>query len=214
MKFTLCKKQYLYLALAFMSLCFAFVSHVSAEQPVTTENTGGVVSETPGEGLENANTNLEDTESRKDMLTESAGRRIQNLAGNMTARMNAAASRFVIITDRLETRIEKLEMQGYPTGDAFEIVLSARRELRKAQDAIGNFDTLIQQVSFVDSPKESFKAARTEFTTAKNSLLETHRLLREAVTELKNEIRTAEEENGSSPAVANENAANTPETQE
>jgi hypothetical protein len=182
MKFTFCKKQYIYLALAVLSACLALATQVFAQGP---------------------NENAQD----RAQANQGAPDRITILVNNMTGRMTAATGRMTIIANRLETRIAKLEQQGYPIVESVTLLVQARQSLAKTNESVQKFSTIAETISTSNSPKQSFAEVREAFGTARTNVLETHRLLREVVTKLKEEIRAAENAANSGVAPATSNAS-------
>jgi hypothetical protein len=226
-KFTLCTKQYVYIALAALSVFLAVVSHVRAEEaasgtvlttdPIVEENRPGMPAERRGalEAAQGARTERleEQREVKRAALSTNLQARILNLVENVAARMRAAISRLVNIADRMETRMEKLEMQGVDTTAAESLVKDAQVALERSAEILDNEVPRVSSALVGDSPRESFRAIREQFATAQADIVAARDSLHEALAHLKEAVRAAELGRGSSDAVrANPTPLSTEET--
>ena len=150
MKFHFCKKQYIYLGLALVSIGLAFTTHVSAQE----------------------------TTAADPALSERTQNRIINLARNMISRFSAAAERSEQITGRMESRIQKLKAQGVDTAQAEEVLGYARAELNEAKGTIGSLDSMTMEAVTSESPADSYYEVKQQFRIASFSIRDSYTHLR------------------------------------
>lgn len=178
MKFGFCKKQYVYLGLAIVSIGLAVTSHVSAQEPTGVT---GAESQEQGEVAKE-----EDTEGEKAVLPESVQNRIINLARNMISRLEAAAERSEQINKRTESRIRKLSEQGVETDTAEMVLKYAKAELTEAQAVLPSLDANMVAAVSSDSPREAYKNVKKQFRIASASVRDSYVHLKTIVGLLKN----------------------------
>ena len=91
MKRYFCKKQYVYIGLALVSVGLALTTHVFAQEPQTRDT-------------ESVLANRERTIPVQGNLSEKIQNRIINLARNMLTKMNASINRLSQIISRMDSR--------------------------------------------------------------------------------------------------------------
>ncbi|QQR64666.1 hypothetical protein IPH92_03835 [Candidatus Kaiserbacteria bacterium] len=133
-------------------------------------------------------------EERHGVLESRAQDRIINLASNVTTRLTAALDRMSNIATRLETRINKLTTLGVDTGTAQSRLQEARRAIEAGNTKLKNTPSVSSAIRG-DSPRESFRAIRVELVAVRDLVRESHILLIDTVTILKEAIRTHESGN-------------------
>lgn len=181
------------------ALGFACVTCVGIVQAVAAEETPETVPivEQMSDPVEER---VEIREERRGALESRMQDRVINLASNVTTRLTAALDRMSNIATRLETRINKLTALGVDTG-------TAQSRLQEAQRAIEAGNTRLKNIPSVntlirgDSPRESFRVIRVELVAVRDLVRESHRLLVDTVTILKEAVRVRESGNEVSDAV-------------
>jgi hypothetical protein len=208
-KFTLCRAQYIYLALAGISIFLGLFAQVRAQEP--TSATIPLPTPNAEERVDTMRTQqaerVEARDERRAGLTAELQARWINLVSNAEGRIRAAHGRLLNVTARLETRIEKLNAVGVDTS-------SAEASLRKAKDMLDDVVAQLNDISTIgvgglagEIPKEHLKQLRSKFVSARESLMSAKNELRVTVALLKTAISEAELGRGVSDAVRNENSA-------
>lgn len=139
-------------------------------------------------------------EERRGALESRMQDRVINLASNVTTRLTAALDRMSNIATRLETRINKLTALGVDTGTAQSRLQEARRAIEAGNTKLKNIPSVSTAIRG-DSPRESFRAIRVELVAVRDLVRESHRLLVDTVTILKEAVRVRESGNEVSNAV-------------
>jgi hypothetical protein len=173
--FTKRKVHVLYLGLAVVSMLLAGVSYVRAQElsdPMP-----------PPEGRSEAM--REAATERLAGLREDQQNRFINLVRNVFTRMEAAVTRLENIGDRIETRIETLDSEGYDVAPARKPLADARAKLAEARERLQDAKADAEDGLVSDTPRERFAAARTEFLAVRDLIREAFILLREALAELR-----------------------------
>lgn len=193
MKFSLYKQQYLYLALALISVCIALTSHVLAQEHTMTDGT-------KMQGMKNE---MKDTKAvGRASISEDTRNRTTHLIDNSTQKMTSATGRLDDVAKRLETRLAKLSQKGVDTKIAEEALARAVRTLDEAKQAVATARTSANASLTSDSPRESFKTARTQFATARQLIRDSFISLRETINEMKDAVQEAQINRGVSSAAA------------
>jgi len=148
----------------------------------------------------------ERAQEKRAALTMRAQERVTNLAANISNRMDAAATRFGQIIDRLNSRITKLSAQGVDTTEAAGHVADAQAHLDAATTVLADIDTTIAAVTSSENPREAWVTAKSTYQGARASLHAAQQSLRAAVAALKLAVQTSATNTGVSDAVQNDNA--------
>lgn len=127
--------------------------------------------------------------------------RVYNLTKNITDRMNAAIDRLMNITNRLQSRTEKLAAEGVRDQEVLVKLSDARESLRAASTLLSeDLSDFIMQ----DNPRERFASVRATLKEAGAHIRDAHASLRDALAALKTAIRDAELSRGVSESVRND----------
>ncbi len=191
MKFTFCKKQYIYLALALISLSLALVSRVSAET-TTPADQNTPVTEVADDSAP------QEEETIKPLLPAPVQERILNLCDNVINKMRSVSKRFLNIAERLESRINKQKESGQDTTEAEKNLEIAKNYLNVAYVTTGSLHDTVQVMLASKDPSASFGKLRTDFMGVRESLRESHHFLRMTVASLKSAADKTSEDTGSS----------------
>lgn len=113
--------------------------------------------------------------------------RVLNLTANIANRMDAAHSRLIQITSRLERRVDKIEAAGSPVTVAQADIENAKRTLATVADQLSIIDQVLYQALSSENPQQDWLAARQVITsltadlqTSKSLLLSAARTLQSA----------------------------------
>ena len=203
MKITFCKKQYLYLALATISLCLALTASVFAQVPDARE--------TPLRNAIGQNGQREPGALRA-KLDERVQNRLINLVRNATHRMESAILRLENITERLESRMDKLQDAGVDSPTAREYLKDAKGKLTEARQQLNEARTFAENAATSDDSLTQFKNARERFTNIRVSIKDAYALIRESLELLKAEVKATDMGTGASSAVSDTAAERAVET--
>ena len=176
MKFTLCKKQYLYLALAFISLALAISSKALAAETAPVGNGQDAVA-VPAQTATKPAGNV-----KLDVRTQD---RIINLAHNVTGKMRAAINRMDQIMGRIDARIAIMKGQNVDTAEAEKALQSAKNSLQFAKDNLPTLDAIIIEGVSSENPIQAFIKIRTQFRAIRDAIQNTQKILVYTVTTLK-----------------------------
>ena len=122
-------------------------------------------------------------EYQRSTLDTRTQERIMNLGGNIRNRIHALMSRFEGIAIRLESRMNKIEQEGYSTTQTRALIAQVYAQLEITKVHLAKLDALPALISS-DTPRASFAIIREEFRYAEDSLRKTHTLLGLTVHEL------------------------------
>jgi len=151
-------------------------------------------------------TRQEERLERRTTLTETAQKRVINLAANISNRIDATIARLTNIATRLESRIEKLKNIGVNTAAAEEELATANELLTSIAERMANIDSDVYKSITSETPRESWQTIRAFLVEIKNDLMSAKAALRATVAALKNAVAEAEIGRGVSQAVASEQA--------
>jgi predicted nucleic acid-binding Zn-ribbon protein len=124
-------------------------------------------------------------------LTKAKQTRIINLAANISNKLDAITVRFEMITDRIESRIIKMEAEGYDVSEAKNALSKTRSEIEEAKNSLASIDTLVSTMSSSEKPKAKWLEVRATFKTAHQSLKNAKEQLKETLTLLRQAVKIA-----------------------
>lgn len=140
-------------------------------------------------------------EERRALLADRVQNRITNLAENMKNRMLSAIERLTQVSERIETRIEKLDELNVDTTEASSLLTEAQEALADAEANLGGLAETIEAAITSENPRKSWVAVKESFTTTRDLLKEAHQLIRGSVGALKAAVIDANLGRGVSDAV-------------
>ncbi len=181
-KVTLRKMQYVYLALAVVSMVLAISNRVLAEEAVQ-------------------GTSVSPASENRSLLNGETQNRIINLARNLIGKMQAATNRLTQITTRFDTRIIILKNSGVDTTEAEAALATAKDSLERANTILSTLDTTTVQAATAENPKEAFVSARTQYVVVREALRDAHTYLKSTLVLLKKAPMKATTENGAGAGV-------------
>ena len=94
------------------------------------------------------------------------------------------------LSERVESRIVKLEERGFDLTSARALLSAAEAEVARAYIKIGSIEGEVTAALDTDSPREAFGAVRELFGEVKNSVKAAHRALVEAIKAVKAGVGT------------------------
>jgi hypothetical protein len=130
---------------------------------------------------------------KKAALQEAGQKRILNLAANISNRMDAAIARLLTLTERLQTRIAKLEQAGFDAGEAQNQLVVITQILNDAKALLADIDTLVYTATTSEAPRGNWSAVREQYKAAAQLIRQSHQELRLVINQLKMAVpRTGE----------------------
>ena len=127
----------------------------------------------------------EKRDERRAELKERSKDRIKAYATRIVRRLGAAAERLTKLADRMDSRIDKLEERGIDLSVARGLLDTARAEIANAQADVDAIEVAVEEALATDNPKEAFGAVRELLRGSKDSIKAAHRVLVEAIREIK-----------------------------
>lgn len=187
-------------ACLFVSTAFALV----AETPATATNTPAAEPQTTADPQQEARTNTqadraqlqaelttstaekriqmqEQAAQRKATLETRAQERVTNLSANMSNRMDSVIVRLQNITDRLQSRLTKLNEAGVNTTDSAAALAAAQLSLDGAQAEISDIDVAVYRAVSSEDIHSGWISLKTKFTTIGNSIKTAHSQIRSSI---------------------------------
>lgn len=173
------------LRILFFVPCFMVFSLVHAEGTTTVPDT--ILSE-PLETVPSArmpdNMPRNPNEYPRNTLDIRVQERIMNLSENIRTRIRATIRRMEGIAIRLESRMNKLEQEGYNTTQSRALIAQVYAQQKETAMHLTQLDALPTLISS-DTPRTSYATIREEFIRAQDSLRQTHQLLRSTIKEMR-----------------------------
>jgi hypothetical protein len=124
-------------------------------------------------------------EGKRTVLNERTQERIINLAANMSNRIEATTARLQNISNRLVSRIEKMEGSEVDTDTAIAALASAQISLDAASAAMENIDTEVTQAVGSEDMRSTWFTVKNTYVTATNHLKTAHSEIVASVAALK-----------------------------
>lgn len=122
---------------------------------------------------------------RPRVLTAAAQTRLTNLAANVSNRLDAYVRRITNVTDRLESRANKMGENGIDVAAARTKIAEARAELDKARQSLANIDTAVNNFVKSENPRTYWQQVKTTYMSARDAIKAAHRATVEALLLLK-----------------------------
>lgn len=118
-------------------------------------------------------------------LTVAAQTRLINLAANVSNRLDAYVRRIANVTDRLESRANKLSESGLDVAPARAKIAEAKSELDKARQSLQNIDTAVNNFVKSENPRTYWQQVKATYMSARDAIKAAHRATVEALLLLK-----------------------------
>jgi hypothetical protein len=117
-------------------------------------------------------------------LTAEEQTRAINLAANMSNKLDAAILRFETISTRLQSRIIKMETDGYNMALIWPHLSAVNKNMEQARLLMGGMPSIAELVAS-ENPKAEWAAARGKFLEVKAELQSAKQSLMLTITEMK-----------------------------
>ena len=187
-------------------LCAAFgVSYVANAQATTPTSTAEVA--TTSISTSPTTTEVVVPPTREERLLKAAAlgnakatlspnrqARIINLSANLSNRMDAALWRFENITNRLESRMVKMEQEGADTADARVALANTRSSLTIASSLLKDIDDTVVNSVTASEPIKGITELRATYESIATALRQAHSRLRTTIGILRTAPSIAPEE--------------------
>ena len=145
-------------------------------------------------------------ETRKARLTR-VRNTIENHAKNIIAKFEAAIERITKLTNRIESRITKLDAEGVDTSKAKVLVAEAKVKTETAKQSLRTLGAdITNALDEAENRKDLSSKIRTAIETVQNNIKSAHQNLVEAITSLKAGLN---EKATTTPPVDNNTSGNT-----
>jgi Mg2+ and Co2+ transporter CorA len=118
-------------------------------------------------------------------LTAAAQTRLINLAANVSNRLDAYVRRITNVTDRLESRANKMSENGLDVTAARGKIAEARAELEKARQSLTNIDTAVNNFVKSENPRTYWQQVKATYMSARDAIKAAHRATVETLLLLK-----------------------------
>jgi len=102
--------------------------------------------------------------------------------------MDAAIDRLDTISDRTESRIEKLTARGIDTANARRLLARVRTNLMQAGASMETIDTAVATFVSASEPAAEWQRVSAQFVDTRTSIVGAHQTLQVVVDELKQVI--------------------------
>ena len=138
-------------------------------------------------------------EAVKARLAESAQERLGEFVSRMTERMNTALDRLDDVAERVASRIGKIEeVVGTELTEARMALDEATGLIDDARDDVAYLRSLTVEALASDDPKARMEEVREAAKIAKDSIVEVHRALRDAIVLIKESVSNSTKDDGES----------------
>jgi len=127
-------------------------------------------------------------DSIKQKLNENSIRRINAYTERIIARFNAAVQRFEIMTERISSRIKKIERGGIDLSESKTLLQKTLNEISSTKTKINEISSKISLVTSSETPKKMFDDSKKIFESVNDSIKETHKMLVETIKSIKNGV--------------------------
>lgn len=128
-----------------------------------------------------ATTSAEKREAVKEKIDEKRKAQIREIAARTIKRLEAAVERLAKLSDRLESRLNKLSEGGVDVSKSRGLLTEARAKIAEAKSKIAEAKASIETAVSSDSPKEAFQKVREITGGANEKLKEAHKALVRAI---------------------------------
>ena len=118
-------------------------------------------------------------------LTERRQNRIRTFYGRLNTRIDAAADRLQILSERIETRLGVLEGEGEDTTALETKVDNAQALIGNAQGLATELETMMEEMIEAEDPKSFMPTLKDSVKEIKDILKDAHSILVEVITEIK-----------------------------
>lgn len=119
------------------------------------------------------------TEQRSQFMTEPtlqkvAQTRLTNLAANMSNRMDGVVARLQNVTNRLTSRLQKMEDEGKNVTAAKDELVRAQEKLAEVKFSLSTIDTQVNAFVGSATPRENWNNLKSTYLTNRDLIISTH----------------------------------------
>jgi hypothetical protein len=107
-------------------------------------------------------------------LQRMAQTRLQNLAANMSNRMDSAVARLQNVTDRLNSRLTKIEAGGKDVSAARTELALAQTKLDEAKRSLATIDTEVNAFVGSATPRENWNNLKNTYLNTREVIVAAH----------------------------------------
>ena len=179
-----CSFSFISIAILLCFSCIALVANAQTTTPATTTTVTETVTpivETPVEVVPTPPTERE----MRGVLNSRVQERIENLAANISNRMDAAARRMNQIMKRIDSRIEKMNIENLDTREAEALLAQAQIALGNAEVQLATIDRMVIDATTSESPRIAWREVKKTYAAIKADLIETRDLIEQIVISLR-----------------------------
>lgn len=124
-------------------------------------------------------------------LTPTGQTRVINLGANLANRLDALSYRLLNISNRITTRIQKLERQGYNLMQIKSTLETANAKIGAARAILNQADQMISEVAKSTTPKQQWQIHRIQYQGAYTTLKDAGTELGAVLEQLESLVRAA-----------------------
>lgn len=130
--------------------------------------------------------------TKNSLLSKEKQLRIINLSANISNRLDAALNRHTQIADRLKSRIEKLNQQGFNTTKTKTILIEIKKNLEETKNSLKDIDSLVYEMATAPNPSQNWPKIKTLYQDSVSKITKNQTDLKHLLSLLKNPINQPE----------------------
>ena len=127
----------------------------------------------------------EKTEPAK-LLSKLKQQRIINLSTNISNRLDASVFRHKQISERIDSRLNKLSDLGFDTEEARGLLETIKQKNQETETALKDIDTIVYEAITTTDPKKNWKKVKSIYELSAAKITENQNHLRHLLSLLKN----------------------------
>ena len=147
-----------------MSASFAYAQNTEPKKATAVESTTTSPTITPAKR----------TFTAEPTLRKVAQTRLLNLAANMSNRMESAVKRLQNVTDRLTSRLNKMEEQGKNVSAARSELAQAQLKLNEATQNLASIDNEVNAFVGSATPRENWQNLKNTYINTRIAIIAAH----------------------------------------
>ena len=138
-------------------------------------------------------------------LSKIAQTRLTNLAANMSNRMDSAVARLQNVTDRLSSRLSKMEIEGKDVTAARTELALAQNKLNEAKGYLTKIDLEVNAFVGSANPRENWRNVKTTYLGTQTVIIAAHQSILATINLAQNTITVPESITATSTASTTNN---------
>ncbi len=147
-----------------MSASFAYAQNTEPKKATTVESTTTSPTITPAKR----------TFTTEPTLRRVAQTRLLNLAANMSNRLEGTVKRLQNVTNRLTSRLNKMEEQGKNVSAARAELAQAQLKLNEATQNLASIDKEVNAFVGSATPRENWQNLKNTYLTTRTAIIDAH----------------------------------------